>query len=262
MVYESQKYFLEIKLHMESHLLEKIKIFFIGIFLLILSPFFTIAFLFRPKHADNAYWVTRIWVPFSNWIAGVKVRVLNEHRIMENQPCIYLGNHQSNYDVLIYGTIYPKNCVSIGKKSLAWVPVFGWLYYLSGHILIDRKKSKKAHDTLDLATESLVNKGISLWLFPEGTRSKGRGLLPFKKGAFHIAINSQMPIVPIVAAPYLEELKMAKRKAGKTILEVLEPISTKGMTLENLDELIYKTRVAFEQSIERLRQLQLKENLA
>ena len=71
-----------------------------------------------------------------------------------------------------------------------------------------------------------------------------------------------MPIVPIVAAPYLEELKMAKRKAGKTILEVLEPISTKGMTLENLDELIYKTRVAFEQSIERLRQLQLKENLA
>ena len=78
----------------------------------------------------------------------------------------------------------------------------GELYWLTGNILIDRANRSKAMDTISQVAEQIKKNKVSVWMFPEGTRSRGRGLLPFKTGAFHAAIAAQVPIVPIpVAVP-------------------------------------------------------------
>ena len=76
--------------------------------------------------------------------------------------------------------------VSLGKRSLVYIPLFGWLYWLSGNILIDRKNKSKARDTLGVAIKKIIERRISVWVFPEGTRSYSEGLLPFKTGAFEL----------------------------------------------------------------------------
>ena len=75
--------------------------------------------------------------------------------------------------------------MSIGKKSILWMPLFGQIYWLSGNILIDRANRARAFETLAQTAVKIKEKCLSIWIFPEGTRSRGRGLLPFKAGAFH-----------------------------------------------------------------------------
>ena len=128
--------------------------------------------------------------------------------------------------------------VSLGKKSLRWIPLFGQFYWLSGNILIDRKRQGKAFKSMDKATKALTKKNISVWIFPEGTRSKGKGLLPFKKGPFHTAIKAQVQIVPIVISSYDKFLDLGKLNSGNILAEVLDPIETKGKTKVDLDDLL------------------------
>lgn len=250
---------MEIKIHLFGvkgfFMLKKIRILFAGTYFVILTPIFCFIFLFRPKHPSNGYWLTKAWCIVSNKIMGVKMIFKDLHHMRDNTPCVFIANHQSNYDVLFFGHIFPKRCVSIGKKSLAYIPFFGWLYWLSGHILIDRSNKEKAYATMDKARQALVNKATSLWLFPEGTRSKGKGLLEFKKGAFRTAIESGRPIVPIIANSYLKTLNLNKLKSGDVVIKALPAIPTKNVSMDQLDELIDKTRNVMLEQLHQLDQL-------
>ena len=223
-------------------MLKTLRIIFVATYFIILTPIFCLIFLFRPKHPSNAYWLTKVWCIVSNKVLGVKMKFKDLHHMKDHLPCVFVANHQSNYDVLFFGHIFPKRCVSVGKKSLAYVPFFGWLYLLSGHVLIDRSNKEKAYQTMDQARVALVEKATSLWLFPEGTRSKGKGLLEFKKGAFRTAIESGRPIVPLVANSYLNTVNLNKFKSGEVIIKALPAISTKNLSMDQLDELIERTR--------------------
>jgi 1-acyl-sn-glycerol-3-phosphate acyltransferase len=101
-------------------------------------------------------------------------------------------------------------------------------------------------------TKKIVDEKLSIWIMPEGTRSRGRGLLPFKKGGFITAINAQVPIVPVVCNSYAKTVNLSKIRSGKIIAKILDPINTKGLTLENLDELMKKTHLIFENTIAEL----------
>jgi len=94
---------------------------------------------FRWRNPDNSQIFAHLFTKYLPLITGVKVAVKNQEAIAHNQPCIYLANHQSNLDLCIQATCYPKRTVVIGKKELIWIPFFGFLFYGSGHILIDRK---------------------------------------------------------------------------------------------------------------------------
>lgn len=176
---------------------------------------------------------------------GIQVEVTGEHILSEAQPCVYVVNHQSLVDAPILGRIYPSRTVLVGKKELRWLPFFGWVYTATGNILIDRRNNPKAVQRMREAENAIRERGVSVFMFPEGTRGDVPGeLLPFKKGAFHLAIAAGVPIVPIVVSP-LKPLIDAKRfriTPGTIRVTVLEPIPTTGLEDANATDLLVRVR--------------------
>jgi len=162
------------------------------------------------------------------------------------RPAVFIGNHQTELDVLMLGSIFPKWCTVTSKSSLKNVPFLGWFMWLSGSIFIDRKNTKDARQAMSGAATEIRDKKQSVYMFPEGTRSysKEPELLPFKKGAFHLAVQAQVPIIPVVVANYSHILSVKDFvfRAGDVPCKVLDPISTKGLTSADVDELTRSTR--------------------
>lgn len=151
---------------------------------------------------------------------GVRFDIIDPHGYLAaTRPAVFVGNHQTELDVLMLGTIFPKYCSVTAKSSLKKVPFLGWFMTLSGSVFIDRKNTKDAREAMRGAAEQMQTLRQSVYMFPEGTRSyaKEPTLLPFKKGAFHLAVQAQVPIVPVVAANYSHVLyvKGFTFKSGK-----------------------------------------------
>ncbi|MFC2553598.1 MAG: 1-acyl-sn-glycerol-3-phosphate acyltransferase, partial [Rodentibacter sp.] len=118
-----------------------------------------------------------------------------------------------------------------------WVPFFGILYWVSGNIFLDRDNRSKAHNTMTKLAERINKDNLSIWMFPEGTRSRGRGLLPFKTGAFYAAVAAGVPIIPVVCSTTQNKIKLNRWDNGKVICEMMEPIDTSNYSKENVREL-------------------------
>ncbi|MGC6247340.1 1-acylglycerol-3-phosphate O-acyltransferase [Bisgaard Taxon 45] len=164
-----------------------------------------------------------------------------EHRFPQNVDklgrCIYIGNHQNNYDMVTISYMVQPRTVSVGKKSLIWVPFFGLLYWVTGNILIDRENRTKAHGTMNEVARRIHDDNLSVWMFPEGTRSRGRGLLPFKTGAFYAALAAGVPIVPVVCSTTQGKIDLNRWNNGKVICEMMEPIDISEYDKDNVREL-------------------------
>lgn len=136
---------------------------------------------------------------------GVTFEVEDPKGHLKNvRPAVFIGNHQTELDVLMLGCMFPKYCSVTAKASLKKVPFLGWFMALSGSIFLDRANSKDAREAMSGAANEMRSKRQSVYMFPEGTRSYAKDpmLLPFKKGAFHLAVQAQVPIVPVVVANY------------------------------------------------------------
>lgn len=136
---------------------------------------------------------------------GVTFNVVDPKGHLDSvRPAVFIGNHQTELDVLMLGCMFPKYCSVTAKSSLKKVPFLGWFMTLSGSIFIDRKNTKDAKDAMKGAADEIRSRRQSVYMFPEGTRSYAKEpmLLPFKKGAFHLAVQAQVPIVPCVVSNY------------------------------------------------------------
>lgn len=184
--------------------------------------------IIRPFNPRNTKISARI-IAWGRNILGITIELRNKEILNQNRPCIFISNHQDNLDIFPGGFTLPDDTVTIGKKSIIFIPFFGQYFWLSGNILIDRKNKKSAFETMDITASTIKEKNVSVWIMPEGTRSRGRGLLPFKKGAFFTAIKAQVPVVPIVFSHY-KNVKLNRWNSGKIIVQVLPPISTIGLT--------------------------------
>lgn len=173
----------------------------------------------RPFRRNNVKMVARVYGWFCRFL-GLQVEVRGLENVKDH-PVVYIGNHQNTYDIFTVSNAVRKNTVSIGKKSLKWAPFFGQVYWLSGNILIDRSNRTKAHGTIGQAASKIKDKKISVWLFPEGTRSKGRGLLKFKLGAFYTAHMASVPLVPVVLSTTHNQIQLNRWNNGKYIIEYL-----------------------------------------
>ncbi len=177
----------------------------------------------RPFHRENVG-VVSTWYGKASKLIGVTVEIRRHPQIYTAMPCVFLANHQNNYDLFtISGALVPGT-VTIGKKSLKWIPFFGQLYWFLGNILIDRNNKSKAVGTMQGAVERITRDQLSVWVFPEGTRSRGRGLLPFKTGAFHIAQQAQVAIVPICMSSTSRQIRLNRWNNGKVIIELMPPL--------------------------------------
>ena len=177
--------------------------------------------LFRPFNPDNSRIFGRLYSLPAIRILGLRVR--REVDGLMNQPRSYVvvANHQSNYDLFVLGCVVPKRTVSLGKKSLKWLPLFGQIYWLSGNVLIDRGNAIKAKQAMLTTTDTLQHKDTNIWVFAEGTRNLGRGLKPFKKGAFQMAITAGVPIVPVCCSTYKKTMRVNRWHSGDVIIRSL-----------------------------------------
>ncbi|KAJ9048341.1 1-acylglycerol-3-phosphate O-acyltransferase [Entomophthora muscae] len=169
-------------------------------------------------------------------------------RDLKNTPVIYIGNHQSSLDISSLGAIFPDNCSVMAKKSLQYVPLVGLYLWLSSTFFIDRNNHAKAIATTSALAKNMQEKKLSVFIYPEGTRSglEEPTLLPFKKGAFHLALETGFPIVPIVFSNTnnLFCFKHCRFESGGMGIKVLKPICTQGKTKENIQELIDEAQTA------------------
>jgi lysophosphatidate acyltransferase len=157
-------------------------------------------------YQQSAQWAAGRVFHFAMYLTtGVCFKVEDPKDILgKTRPAVFIGNHQTELDVLMLGAMFPKYCSVTAKSSLKKTPVLGWFMSLSGTIFIDRKNAKDAREAMKGAADEIRAKRQSVYMFPEGTRSyaKDPTLLPFKKGAFHLAVQAGVPIVPVVVANY------------------------------------------------------------
>lgn len=132
----------------------------------------------------------------------------------------------------------------IAKRELLYFASFGVAMFLAGLNFINRKSGGKAGHEMNEIVEELKQKRVKLWVFPEGTRRNTGEIHQFKKGAFHTAIQAQVPIVPVVFSSYQHFLDTKAKifNSGEVIITALPEMSTKGLTLDDVDELIERTR--------------------
>ncbi|WP_338564574.1 1-acylglycerol-3-phosphate O-acyltransferase [Erwinia sp. E_sp_W01_6] len=181
--------------------------------------------LFSPRNPRHVATFGHLFGKLST-VFGLKVEMRRPEGADNYPNAIYIANHQNNYDMITAAKIVQPTTVTVGKKSLLWVPFFGLLYWLTGNLLIDRDNRAKAHGTIGELIEQFKKKKISFWMFPEGTRSRGRGLMPFKTGAFHAAMAAGVPIIPIIVSNTHDKIKLNRLNNGLVIIEMLPPIDT------------------------------------
>ena len=174
----------------------------------------------------------RIW---ANWLLqtnGIRVSVRGLENLEKCHSYILLSNHASLLDIPGIISAFPFPVRFMAKKSLAWIPIFGWSLPLSGHILIDRERTRSALKSSQKAA-SFLKGGTSIIVFPEGTRSPDGQVKEFKGGAFLLALKSQAPIVPVsVSGTY----QMLPRTGwcfwpGTIQIDVGKPLPTQGVPL-------------------------------
>jgi len=199
-------------------------------------------------HGRSSQWATgRFFKYLMRFTTGITFSIDDPNDYLnKTRPAIFIGNHQTELDVLMLGCIFPHHCSVTAKKSLKSMPFLGWFMSLSGTVFIDRANSTNARHAMAGASEEITRERQSVYMFPEGTRSYAKEpmLLPFKKGAFHLAVQAGVPIVPVVVANYSDVLFVPgwKFKAGNIPVKVLKPIETKGLQPSDVEDLARDTR--------------------
>jgi len=206
-------------------LLSILRLVLAAIFIVFMTLFAMVYCLFSPRNPRHVYFFCR-WFNQLHKLVGLKLIQRGLERAPTPKNSVYISNHQSVYDFVTSPGMLRPRTVSLGKKELIWVPFFGQLYWITGNILINRQDKSKARDTIKQVAEAIHQRDLSVWAYPEGTRSKGRGLLPFKTGAFRMAIEAGVPITPMVVSTTHNKIDLNRRNNGVVITEMLEPIDT------------------------------------
>ncbi|THD56730.1 1-acylglycerol-3-phosphate O-acyltransferase [Enterobacteriaceae bacterium ML5] len=213
-----------------------LRLIIVVIYSILVSIFGCIYCLFSPRNPKHVSTFGKLFGHLAP-VFGLTVEKRIPAQAPNNGKCIYIANHQNNYDMVTASSVVMPGTVTVGKKSLVWIPFFGQLYWLTGNLLIDRNNRAKAHGTISQVVNQIKKKDLSIWMFPEGTRSRGRGLMPFKTGAFHAAISAGVPIVPICVSNTNGKVKLNRWYNGHVIVEMLPPVDTTGYTKDRLREL-------------------------
>lgn len=168
------------------------------------------------------------------FFSGATPVIRNRAGLNSTMPAIYVSNHASTLDAFVGIWLCPMGGCGVLKKEIVKVPGYGWIAWLSGHLLIDRANTGKAVETLKAQADFMRKHTLGAWIMPEGTRSRSGHLLPFKKGFVHLAIATGFPVVPVVVhdAHKNWEAKTFRFVPMTLDIEVLPPIDTKGWTEE------------------------------
>jgi len=205
--------------------------------------------LFDPS-GNLPHLVARLWGKIQLATTGTTMKIQGLENIDPQKSYILVANHQSNFDIFAFLGYLPIQFRWIAKAELFRAPFMGWAMSRIGYIAIERESPKKAYRSMLQAAEK-VKKGISVLIFPEGTRSPDGNLQPFKKGLFLIALKSQAPILPITICGTARIMRKGDWRVypGKVQIIIDPPIETAGIPPEKEEELSTRVRNALMQHL-------------
>ena len=213
----------------------------------------TVLLPFNPQktwaHRMGILWALFIFKMSSNWKVTVKGR-----EYLPKGPAVFISNHESMADII---ALYLLQCDFkwLAKKELFKVPFFGWSMAFSGYIPLERGSIRSTAQSLDKARDYL-KKGVSILIFPEGTRSEDGELREFKGGAFKLAVEERVPLVPVAITGTRHILQKGSWLLANEVrvsIQVLPPIATTGLTGEDEKELRTATRDKIKNGLREIR---------
>ncbi len=194
------------------------------------------------------YRVTQWWMAFNLWVSRVRVNVIGLENLDRSRQYVFMSNHRSAADIIALGiALRDFQLRFVAKKELLKVPVFGWGLRALGNIIIDRSNKVQAMRSYAVAGQR-IRRGISVMVFPEGTRGEGDDLLPFKKGGFVLAIETGTPIVPmlVVNTEAVLPKKSWKIESGEVEVRIAKPIETAGVPVKERNRILRTVREEME----------------
>jgi 1-acyl-sn-glycerol-3-phosphate acyltransferase len=219
---------------------------FIFVWVVLTTAFFSviaiIASLFS-RTGDFVHLIARIWARSILMASRVHVRVDGLSNIEPDKSYIYMANHQSNFDIPVLLGYLPVQFRWLAKAELFKIPMFGRAMLGAGYVKIDRFNQQSAFESISEAAQKMKN-GVSVMIFPEGTRSKDGRIRPFKKGGFVMAVDSGVPIVPVIIRgtwPIMAKSSLRINR-GDVEMEIAGPIDTIGYSRETKEELMDAVR--------------------
>ena len=208
---------------------------------LIAPPLILLLLITKNEHV--LFKPVRLFVKLGLFLVGVKVKVSGLEHLDPDQPYIFTPNHQSFIEVPLFVTYLDRYPGYLAKKEVFKYPIFGYGIRLAKVVPVDRSNSPSAVESAKAATAN-IRQGKSYMVYPEGTRSKDGRLLPFKKGAFMMAIDAGVPVVPVTVSGATKIMpKGSFNIFPSTVhLTIHEPMSTAGYSKENVAELMERAR--------------------
>ncbi|KAI8375040.1 hypothetical protein EDC96DRAFT_572168 [Choanephora cucurbitarum] len=201
---------------------------FYGICASLTLPLFGKAHLINWSVARVEYYLCKTFLGITATVEG------KENLPKKGQQVVYVCNHQSMMDIMYMARVFPKRTSVVAKKAIKYYPILGWFMILSKAVFLDRADRASAVKAAKKAAIDIHQKNTSVWIFPEGTRgnSSDIDLLPFKKGAFYMATQAKVPIVPIVIANYKDIYHSQSKRfnSGDIKIKILPQIPTDTIT--------------------------------
>lgn len=189
----------------------------IAILTILVSPF--------DSKGKITHYISKIFSKVILLVSGIKLKVNGLEKIDRDKSYVFVSNHASYFDIPILMQAIPNNVRFIYKKSLSKIPIFGWGMYLGQYVPIDRENGREALKALRNAAQK-INKGISIVIFPEGTRTPDGEIKDFKKGVFVLADEAKENIVPVLIKGSYNIMPKGKFKIQSAKVEVtfFEPV--------------------------------------
>ncbi len=187
--------------------------------------------------------ISRSWAKWLIRVSGIEIQVSGLDNIDVNQNYVFISNHASLFDIPILLSTIKNEIKMIAKRELAYIPIFGWSLIAGGYILIDRNNTRKTLRIMGKARQKL-KKGNSILVFPEGTRSKNGSIQSFKRGAFLLAFQTHLDILPIsiIGSHQVMPKKTFRLTPAKVQVVVDKPISIKEVKSAQKQVLIDQVR--------------------
>ena len=191
--------------------------------------------------------LARLWARWVTSFAGVKIVVENRANLLPDQPYVFMANHASSLDIWAVFVAVPRRIRLIAKKQLASIPFLGWVMWAGRFIFIDRQNGVAARRSIEMAGQR-IHDGVSVLLFPEGTRTRDGSLGAFKKGGVHLAVKAGVPIVPVALRGTRALMPRGSflLRSGTMTVVIGEPIITLGLSDEDRASLGERVRGSVE----------------
>ena len=196
---------------------------------------------------DSINFSISLFAETASALIGLDLDVRGREHLWKRRPAIFMFNHQSNADMLIMASLIRRDIVGVGKRELKNLPLIGPLMGAAGVVFIDRSDRQAAIETMKPLVQAMQEEKKSLVIAPEGTRAPTRKLGAFKKGGFHVAIQSGVPIVPVVIHNSGDISPKGDKifRSGTVHVDVLPAIETADWSVANIDEHVAAVRNAF-----------------